>query len=129
MWHPGVLAKFINTADQLSGGRAAVNVVSGWLKDEFTGFGLPWLEHDERYVRTDEFIRALRGIWTQEDYFQHGRYYSIDGVSLKPGPVDVPGRAHPDVSLRRQLIGGTGDRRSRGGLVLLERSHARGLRR
>ncbi|SLM98376.1 dimethylsulfone monooxygenase SfnG [Brevibacterium yomogidense] len=97
MWHPGVLAKFINTADQLSGGRAAVNVVSGWLKDEFTGFGLPWLEHDERYVRTDEFIRALRGIWTQEDYSQHGRYYSIDGVSLKPGPVDVPGRAHPDV--------------------------------
>ncbi|SMY10921.1 dimethylsulfone monooxygenase SfnG [Brevibacterium jeotgali] len=97
MWHPGVLAKFINTADQLSGGRAAVNVVSGWLKDEFTGFGLPWLEHDERYVRTDEFIRALRGIWTRDDYTQHGRYYSIDGVSLRPGPVDVPGRAHPDV--------------------------------
>ena len=68
MWHPGVLAQFINTADQLSGGRAAVNIVSGWLKDEFTGFGLPWLEHDERYVRTEEFIRALRGLWTEADY-------------------------------------------------------------
>ena len=97
MWHPGVLAKFINTADQLSGGRAAVNVVSGWLKDEFTGFGLPWLEHDERYVRTEEFIRALRGLWTEEDYTQFGRHYAIDGVSLRPAPVDTPGRAHPDI--------------------------------
>lgn len=97
MWHPGVLAKFINTADQLSGGRAAVNIVSGWLKDEFTGFGLPWLEHDERYVRTEEFIRALRGLWTEEDYEQFGRHYAIDGVTLRPGPVDVPGRAHPDI--------------------------------
>lgn len=97
MWHPGVLAKFINTADQLSGGRAAVNIVSGWLKDEFTGFGLPWLEHDERYVRTEEFIRALRGLWTEEDYAQFGRHYAIGGVSLKPGPVDVSDRAHPDV--------------------------------
>jgi FMNH2-dependent dimethyl sulfone monooxygenase len=97
MWHPGVLAKFINTADQLSGGRAAVNIVSGWLKDEFTGFGLPWLEHDERYARTEEFIRALRGLWTEEDYRQFGRHYAIDGVTLRPGPVDVPGRPHPDV--------------------------------
>ena len=34
MWHPGVLAKFIATADHLSNGRAAINVVSGWFKDE-----------------------------------------------------------------------------------------------
>src|SRR5690606_8747760 len=59
MWHPGVLAKWLITADHLSGGRAAVNIVSGWLKDEFVKFGLDWLEHDERYVRTEEFIRAL----------------------------------------------------------------------
>ena len=97
MWHPGVLAKFINTADQLSGGRAAVNIVSGWLKDEFTGFGLPWLEHDERYVRTEEFIRALRGLWTEADYAQFGRHYAIEGVTLRPGPVDVQERAHPDI--------------------------------
>src|SRR5699024_10398502 len=32
MWHPGVLAKWLITADHLSGGRAAVNIVSGWLK-------------------------------------------------------------------------------------------------
>jgi FMNH2-dependent dimethyl sulfone monooxygenase len=97
MWHPGVLAKWLITADQLSGGRAAVNIVSGWLKDEFTGFGLPWLEHDERYVRTEEFIRALRGLLTEDGYSQDGQYYSIDDFTLSPKPVDVPGRPHPEI--------------------------------
>ncbi|GAB2744836.1 dimethylsulfone monooxygenase SfnG [Sinomonas soli] len=97
MWHPGVLAKFIITADHLSGGRAAVNVVSGWLKDEFVNFGLEWLEHDERYVRTEEFINALRGLWTQKDYSQSGKYYNISDFTLNPAPVDVPGRPHPEI--------------------------------
>lgn len=97
MWHPGVLAKFIITADHLSGGRAAVNIVSGWLKDEFTGFGLDWLEHDERYVRTEEFINVLRGLWTQEGYSQAGKYYNISDFTLNPRPIDVPGRPHPEV--------------------------------
>ena len=61
LWHPGVLAKLGATADHLSGGRFAVNVVSGWFKGEFTALGEPWLEHDERYRRSEEFIRALRG--------------------------------------------------------------------
>ncbi|TKV27332.1 dimethyl sulfone monooxygenase SfnG [Arthrobacter sp. NamB2] len=97
MWHPGVLAKFIITADHISNGRAAVNIVSGWLKDEFTNFGLEWLEHDERYVRTEEFIRVLRGLWTEEGYSQAGKYYDINNFTLSPAPVDVPGRPHPEI--------------------------------
>lgn len=97
MWHPGVLAKWLITADHLSGGRAAVNIVSGWLKDEFVKFGLPWLEHDERYVRTEEFISALRGLLTENGYSQDGQYYAIDDFTLNPKPVDVPGRPHPEI--------------------------------
>ncbi|MHA7154582.1 dimethylsulfone monooxygenase SfnG [Arthrobacter sp. TMN-50] len=97
MWQPGVLAKFIITADHISGGRAAVNIVSGWLKSEFTGFGLPWLEHDERYVRTEEFIRILRGLWTEQNFTQAGKYYNITDFTLSPPPVDVPGRPHPEI--------------------------------
>ena len=48
LWQPGVLAKWLATADHLSGGRVAVNVVSGWFADEFRQLGEPWLEHDER---------------------------------------------------------------------------------
>lgn len=94
LWHPGVLAKLGATADQLSNGRFAVNVVSGWFKGEFTALGEPWLEHDERYARSEEFIRALRGIWTEDHYTQRGNFYRINDFSLKPKPVTAP---HPEI--------------------------------
>jgi FMNH2-dependent dimethyl sulfone monooxygenase len=97
LWHPGVLAKFIATADQLSGGRAAVNVVSGWFKDEFTKLGEPWLEHDERYRRSEEFIRVLREVWTSEHAEFGGDFYRLHDFDLKPKPVEVSGRPHPEI--------------------------------
>ena len=97
LWQPGVLAKFIATADQISGGRAAVNVVSGWFKDEFTKLGEPWLEHGERYRRSEEFIGYLREIWTSEHAELSGDFYRLHDFDLKPKPVDVPGRAHPEI--------------------------------
>src|SRR6201999_1709154 len=75
LWQPGVLAKLIATADHLSNGRAAVNVVSGWFKGEFTALGEPWLEHDERYRRSEEFIRVLRGAWTEDGFNLRGDFY------------------------------------------------------
>lgn len=97
MWHPGVLAKWLITADHISNGRAAVNIVSGWLKDEFINFGLPWLEHDERYVRTEEFITVLRGLLTEKNFSFEGKYYNINDFTLSPAPLEVPGRAHPEI--------------------------------
>ena len=41
LWQPAVLAKLGATADHLSNGQFAVNVVSGWFKDEFTHLGEP----------------------------------------------------------------------------------------
>ena len=97
LWHPGVLAKLGATADHLSEGRFAVNVVSGWFKGEFTALGEHWLDHDERYRRSEEFIRALRGIWTTDEFTLAGDFYRIRDFSLKPKPVDVAGRAHPEI--------------------------------
>ncbi|WP_131787199.1 dimethylsulfone monooxygenase SfnG [Protofrankia symbiont of Coriaria ruscifolia] len=97
LWHPGVLAKFIATADQLSGGRAAVNVVSGWFKDEFTKLGEPWLEHDERYRRSEEFIRVLREIWTSDHAEFNGDFYRLHDFDLRPKPIEGPGRPHPEI--------------------------------
>jgi FMNH2-dependent dimethyl sulfone monooxygenase len=97
LWQPGVLAKLVATADQLSGGRAAVNVVSGWFKDEFTKLGEPWLEHDERYRRSEEFIRILKEIWTSDHAEFAGDFYRLHDFDLKPKPVAVPGRQHPEI--------------------------------
>ena len=74
-----------------------MNVVSGWFKDEYTDLGLEWLEHDERYERAAEFIQILRGLWTQEKFSFHGKYYDITDFTLRPFPYEVPGRAHPDI--------------------------------
>lgn len=90
LWHPAVLAKLVATADHLSNGRAAVNVVSGWFKGEFTALGEPWLEHDERYRRSEEFIRVLRESWTQDNAEFSGDFYRLHGYDLKPKPLGNP---------------------------------------
>jgi len=93
-WHPAVVAKQIATIDHLTGGRIAVNIVSGWFKTEFTAIGEPWLEHDERYRRSEEFIRALKGIWTQDDFSFSGDFYRFHNFTLKPKPLQQP---HPEI--------------------------------
>lgn len=93
-WHPVVVAKQLATIDQLTGGRVAVNVVSGWFKGEFTAIGEHWLEHDERYRRSEEFIRALKGIWTQDNFTFKGDFYRFNEYTLKPKPLQQP---HPEI--------------------------------
>jgi FMNH2-dependent dimethyl sulfone monooxygenase len=93
-WHPAVVAKQIATLDHLSGGRIAVNIVSGWFRGEFHAIGEPWLEHDERYRRSEEFIRALKGIWTEDSFSFQGDFYRFHNYSLKPKPLQQP---HPEI--------------------------------
>ena len=97
MWHPGVFANFGATADHLTNGRFATNVVSGWFKGEFTSFGEPWLEHDERYRRTEEFIRCLKGIWESDHFEFRGDFYRFHDYTLKPKPLNTPERPHPTI--------------------------------
>jgi len=90
-WDPAVVAKQIATIDHLTGGgRIAVNIVSGWFKGEFVAIGQPWLEHDERYRRSQEFIEALKGIWSRDDFSYHGDFYRFHNYSLKPKPLKQP---------------------------------------
>ncbi|WP_067937000.1 dimethylsulfone monooxygenase SfnG [Alicyclobacillus kakegawensis] len=90
LWHPGVVAKMISTIDQISHGRAAINVVSGWFKGEFHAYGQPWLDHDERYRRSEEFISILRKMWSDEEAHFRGDFYRINGAPLKPKPIEIP---------------------------------------
>ena len=89
-WQPALAAKQLATIDQLTNGRIAVNIVSGWFKGEFQAIGEHWLEHDERYRRSEEFIRALKGIWTQDDFTFKGDFYRFNNYTLKPKPVGQP---------------------------------------
>jgi len=93
-WHPALAAKQLATIDQLTGGRVAINVVSGWFRGEFSAIGEPWLDHDERYRRSEEFIRAIRGIWTQDDFSFRGDFYRFSNYTLRPKPLQQP---HPEI--------------------------------
>jgi FMNH2-dependent dimethyl sulfone monooxygenase len=86
--HPGMItpqtvAKMGATLDQISRGRFAVNLVNGWLQEEFDIFGNgSWLDREEaRYRRMDEFAQVLQGLWTQDKFSFDGEFFKVkDGV-------------------------------------------------
>jgi dimethylsulfone monooxygenase len=112
LWQPGVFAKLGASADVISGGRFAVNVVSGWFKGEFQALGEPWLEHDERYRRSEEFIRVLKASWTEDEAEFSGDFYNLHAYTLKPKPLQKP---HPEIfqggnsTAARQMAGRVSD--------------------
>ncbi|GLK80738.1 dimethylsulfone monooxygenase SfnG [Methylopila turkensis] len=87
-WNPTLAAKQIATINNLTEGRVAINLVSGWFSGEFRAIGEPWLDHDERYRRSEEFIRALRGIWSEDSFTFAGDFYRYRDYALKPKPID-----------------------------------------
>ncbi|WP_353273245.1 LLM class flavin-dependent oxidoreductase [Wolbachia endosymbiont (group A) of Nomada ferruginata] len=76
-------AKQISTISHLSNARIAVNIVSGWFRSEFKAIGEHWLDHDERYLRSEEFIRCLRGIWTESSFNFAGDFYRYCTLFIK----------------------------------------------
>lgn len=89
-WKPALAAKQLATIDHLSNGRIAINVVSGWFRGEFDAIGEQWPEHDVRYQRSEEFIRTLKGVWTQDNYSFDGKFYQFKNYTLSPKPVQKP---------------------------------------
>jgi probable F420-dependent oxidoreductase len=84
---PLSVAKSMATLDQLSGGRAALGVVPGYLRAEFDALGVPF---DDRLAMTDEFIAIMRTAWTDDHATFAGRYHSFTDWNLKPKCVQRP---------------------------------------
>jgi dimethylsulfone monooxygenase len=88
--NPAILAKQAANIDQLSKGRLALNVVSSWWADEARRYGIQFDEHDDRYARTEEWLKVLNGVWTEESFSFKGKYYSVDETVAEPKPVRRP---------------------------------------
>jgi len=84
---PAAVAKWGATLDNLTDGRWAINLTSGWNLTEFAMYGVSPLAHDERYARTAEFATILRRAWTEEVVDFEGRYYYVQGLRLEPRPT------------------------------------------
>ena len=67
-YEPIHVARVFATLDQLTGGRAAWNVVTSLNNSEAANFGNDVvLEHDLRYDRAEEFLEIVRGHWRSWD--------------------------------------------------------------
>ena len=83
--NPVVTAKSVATLDHLAGGgRVLLGVGVGWLAEEFATLGVPF---EDRGARTDEYVAAMRALWSQERASFRGRFVSFDEVFCRPRPA------------------------------------------
>ena len=86
--NPVVLAKQLATLDVLSEGRVDLGIGIGWLREEFEALGVPW---ERRGKRTDEYIEAMRALWTQPVASYEGELVRFSNVVCDPKPVQPGG--------------------------------------
>lgn len=83
--NPVIAAKQVATLDHLSGGRVLLGVGVGWLREEFEAIGASF---DDRGARMDEYIAAMRALWTEEKPSFQGRFVRFSGAQCRPRPAN-----------------------------------------
>jgi alkanesulfonate monooxygenase len=79
---PTAFVQQVNTVCALINGRISLNVVAGHTPEEQGYYG-DFLPHDDRYARTDEFLRICLGLWGGEGELTFaGRYYRVERARL-----------------------------------------------
>ncbi|MGG1290472.1 FMNH2-dependent alkanesulfonate monooxygenase [Bacillus smithii] len=86
---PSFAARMSATLDRFSDGRLLINVVAGGDPVELAGEGV-FLDHDERYELTDEFLTIWRQLFTEEEVKLEGNYLRIEGGQLPYPTVQKP---------------------------------------
>jgi probable F420-dependent oxidoreductase len=82
--NPVITAKAVATLDHMAGGgRVLLGIGVGWLAEEFATLGVPF---EDRGARTDEYVAAMRALWSQERASFKGRFVSFDDVFCRPLP-------------------------------------------
>jgi len=85
--NPLVLAKQLASLDVLSNGRLIVGVGVGYLEPEFRALGAPF---EQRGAVTDDYLAAMRAIWTEPKPAYKGRFASFENVQAHPQPAQQP---------------------------------------
>ena len=83
--NPLILAKELATLDQLSGGRVELGLGVGWLREEFEALGVAW---ERRGARNDEYIAAMRALWSGPHAEFHGEFVDFAPATCSPRPVN-----------------------------------------
>jgi probable F420-dependent oxidoreductase len=88
---PVLLAKQLSSIDVLSKGRLTVGIGVGYVEPELHALGVSLAD---RGARTDEYLAAMRTLWTEPAPSFDGRFVSFAGVFQRPRPVQRP---HPPI--------------------------------
>jgi probable F420-dependent oxidoreductase len=86
-----VTAKMISSLDALSGGRVVLGIGAGWVAAESAMLGVPFAE---RGAITDEYLQAMRELWTSREPSFAGKYTRFSGLTFEPKPLQKP---HPPI--------------------------------
>ena len=84
--HPLEVASMAETIDRLSGGRFILGVGIGWARQEFAALGVPF---GKRGAITDDYLAAIRTLWTHDVASHEGLFVSFEGVRTAPRPGRV----------------------------------------
>jgi probable F420-dependent oxidoreductase len=93
--NPLVLAKGLASLDVLSGGRLIVGLGAGYLEPELQALGVVLAERGPRF---DDYLAAMREIWSAARPAYAGQFVAYSGVQAFPRPLQRP---HPPI-----VIGG-----------------------
>lgn len=85
--HPIHTAKLLATLDAVSKGRITVGAGIGWLRGEFEALGVPFTK---RGALTEEYLRAMRALWTEERPTFQGKTIKFTDVSFNPKCYQQP---------------------------------------
>jgi len=86
--NPLLLAKQAATLDLLSNGRFMLGAGIGWLKEEFDAMGVPF---ERRGARFDDYVVAMRKVWSGEVVEHHSDFINWSGFVSYPLPVQKGG--------------------------------------
>jgi probable F420-dependent oxidoreductase len=95
-YNPVLLAKALTSLDVISGGRLIAGFGGGYVEAEFRAVGV---DFHRRGAMADEYLGAIRALWTQGEPQFQGRFAEFADVRFEPKPVQRP---HPPI-----VVGGT----------------------
>ena len=93
--NPVLLAKALTSLDVLSEGRLIAGFAAGYVEPEFRALGVRFTH---RGAITDEYLDAIRALWTEEVPRFQGRFAAFADIRCEPKPRQRP---HPPI-----VIGG-----------------------
>ena len=103
--HPVLTAQLGASVHRVSGGRFVFGVGVGWAKQEFAALGL---EFKRRGAMTDDYLSALKKLWSGGIVDHHGEFADFEGVHASLSEAETGAGAGAGAA-PPIWIGGNGD--------------------